>query len=1155
MSTTVSGVPSGGEHGSPSEAGSVQVGRDIKGPVTITIVNGSFDRLADSVFDVSPLAEALDLAHFTGRNWLITQIDQAIATQDRGYIVVQAEAGVGKSSLAARLVWTRPCAYHFTRIEGARSPVQARRSIAAQLIGWWGLAAELCPGDMFPQGADRPDWLGKVLRMAAAKRDEQQPDVPLVIVVDGLDEADPPAPGQDTGVPLGLPRPEHLPKGVYIVATSRFGVPLSALRGRVAWHEILVDGPDNLADMRSYISDAARGPRAQEQLVDVLAENKVPTDLFVDALVQRCAGVWIYLRYVLDDIISRRRKPGDLDNLPDDVAAYYLEQIQDWQEGACDWAGVGQAVLATLAAIQRPVTRAELAELAGVNDREGLRPWLDNLLRPFLSVTRDTAQGRLYAIRHQSFRDLLEAPPHLDERDAGMREALHEALIASHVRITSGLVPAGSVGNRDWASAGPYCRTSLAWHAASAGVLDELITDPGFLLITDPSALLRQRPTVASPQALAGIAAYELAFRNWAQESSDDRRLWWLHVWAHKVRCHTLATAAAIGQDWSWRLHAAIWVGTSHRTLDGHTYGLIAVCVVPDATGRNLLAVAGDETVCLWDPTTGAPVGEPIACHHSVSALCAVPDGAGRTLLASAGPDQTVRLWDPATGAQVGEPLSGHTDSVFALCAVPDGAGRTLLASAGPDQTVRLWDPATGDLLSAFVTGHTWGVSQLCAVPDGAGRTLLASAGRDQTVRLWDPATGALVGTPPTSRDMVFALCSVRDGSGRALLVTGGRDTSVQLWDPATGDPIGEPFTGHTNSVQGLCAVLDGNGRTLLASVGDRTVRLWDVNAAAPTGEPHGHSDSVYAACAVTDRAGRTLLATASGDGTVRLWDPTMGCLVGEPLAGHTDAVSAVCEVPDGSGGTLLASGSRDGTVRLWDPATGNEVGEPLPASSGAVFALCAVPDGTGRTLLVSGGRDHAVRLWDPATGHLVAELATGHTWGVSAMCSVPDSSGRTLLATASDDKTVRLWDVATSRLVGMPLTGHARAVNAICAIRDDAGRTLLATASEGEVWLWDPSTGNRVCELLTGYSLAVRALCAVPDGTGRTLLASAISLAVCLWDPSSGDPVGELLIGHTDWVHALCAVPDSSGRTLLTSSGADHAVLLWTPTAADTRM
>jgi hypothetical protein len=65
--------------------GAVAAGRDIQGPVTVTIINGVFDRLGDAIFDPTPLAEVLDLAHFTGREWLINRIDGFIASHRKGY--------------------------------------------------------------------------------------------------------------------------------------------------------------------------------------------------------------------------------------------------------------------------------------------------------------------------------------------------------------------------------------------------------------------------------------------------------------------------------------------------------------------------------------------------------------------------------------------------------------------------------------------------------------------------------------------------------------------------------------------------------------------------------------------------------------------------------------------------------------------------------------------------------------------------------------------------------------------------------------------------------------------------------------------------------------------------------------------------------------
>ena len=93
---------------------------------------------------------------------------------------------------------------------------------------------------------------------------------------------------------------------------------------------------------------------------------------------------------------------------------------------------------------------------------------------------------------------------------------------------------------------------------------------------------------------------------------------------------------------------------------------------------------SGDGTVRLWDPATGAPVGDPLTGHTGrVTAVAFGPLPDGRVLLATGGRDGTVRLWDPVTGAPVGDPLTGHTDGVAAVAfgALPDG--RVLLAIGG----------------------------------------------------------------------------------------------------------------------------------------------------------------------------------------------------------------------------------------------------------------------------------------------------------------------------------------------------------------------------------------------------------------------------------------------------------------------------------------
>lgn len=424
--------------------GAVGVAGDAHGPITVNINYGAFDGLREAIFDPSSLAKTLDLRHFTGREWLIAKIDDYIAAHpDGSYVIIRAEAGVGKSTLAAHLVWTRSCAYHFTRLDGARDPIQARRSLAAQLIGAWQLigVTGITQDGSFPARADRLEWLGDVLKAAAERRDKLKPEAPIVLVVDGLDEADPPVKGQDNGIPLGLPNPNELPRGVYIVATTRFGVEIPLLYDdSEGWYEIVVDGPDNLEDMRRYLAAAVAGPTAQPGLVSLLAEHCVDPLWFAGELAKRCGGVWIYLRYVLEAILRRHRDPGDLESLPSGLIGYYLQQVQQWQRHDT-WATAGRRILAVLAAWQRPATLAELADVCDA-DRDTLHEWLDGRLRSFLDVGWDDQRKSRYAIRHQSLRDLFSTAGRDDKapweptRDV-LREAFAEAnalLAAFHRR-------------------------------------------------------------------------------------------------------------------------------------------------------------------------------------------------------------------------------------------------------------------------------------------------------------------------------------------------------------------------------------------------------------------------------------------------------------------------------------------------------------------------------------------------------------------------------------------------------------------------------------------------------------------------------------------------------------------------------------------------
>ncbi len=378
--------------------------------------SGGFERLRDVCFDPAPLARDLDLARFTGREWLIEQIDAFIRDRPRGYVIVQAEAGVGKSTLAAYLVGTQRWLFHFTRLPGGRSPGAARKSLAAQLIARWDLMQAWAPGSVLPVSEVGPAWFSQLLWDAARKRDQQSGGrrrEPIVIVVDGMDEFEP-EPGGGRGLPLGLP--DSLPDGVYVVATSRFGVDraLHAVRNPADWLQIEVEGAGNLDDMRRFIRDVTSPERGDARLLAMLHGGGVDIGWFRAKLAQACAGVWIYLRYVLDEIRDGIRNPRSVADLPADLAGFYAEHVERWRGAGEDetaqrrWEQVRLPLLGVLGAARGPLTMAQLAGFAAAPPGEAARVFIEETVRAFLNCRDDDPSGPpSYALRHQSLRDLI----------------------------------------------------------------------------------------------------------------------------------------------------------------------------------------------------------------------------------------------------------------------------------------------------------------------------------------------------------------------------------------------------------------------------------------------------------------------------------------------------------------------------------------------------------------------------------------------------------------------------------------------------------------------------------------------------------------------------------------------------------------------------
>ncbi len=310
-----------------------------------------------------------------------------------------------------------------------------------------------------------------------------------------------------------------------------------------------------------------------------------------------------------------------------------------------------------------------------------------------------------------------------------------------------------------------------------------------------------------------------------------------------------IVIAAAPGLAGASIIDAKVQKAPEILKLLGHCGWCKSVDIAED--GTRAISGSDDDTIRVWDLTTGKEIGKLDGHEHDIN--CVVFSPAGNTAL-SGSSDTTARLWDLDAGTEIRQ-FKGHSNIVTSVAFAPGGAR---VATGSYDGTVRIWDALTGKELQKL-GGDLDTVKCLAYSPEG---DMLVSAGKDRLITLWRLRDGTAIRKFSGHKGEITSVAISPDGS-RILSVS--RDLTIRLWDLGSGDEL-KCMVGHGNWIQ-KCVFL-GLDKAMSGGL-DKTIRVWNLDEGKET---RSFTIGTYGmfSLAFTKEGDKAL--TGSDDFALRLW-------------------------------------------------------------------------------------------------------------------------------------------------------------------------------------------------------------------------------------------------------------------------------------------